>query len=89
MMRETERQFVAQDSGWAAAMQRITAPTLAIGGGEGSNVRAEQTAALIPAAKLVVIDVGHVIHGAAPEEFLAVVEPFLDSAHRPEPLGPN
>jgi 3-oxoadipate enol-lactonase len=87
MMRETEGQFVAPDSGWAAGMQRITAPTLVVGGGESSPVRAEQTAALIPEAKLVVIDVGHLIHVAAPEEFLAVVEPFLDSARRPERLG--
>ncbi len=86
MMRETERQFVAPDPGWVAGMQRITAPTLVVGGGESSHVRAEQTAALIPGAQLVVIDVGHVIHVAAPKEFLAVVEPFLDSARRPERL---
>ncbi len=82
MMRDTERQFVAPDPGWAASLQRITAPTLVVGGGDSSHVRAEQTAALIPEAELVVIDVGHTIHVSAPEKFLAAVEPFLDSSQR-------
>ena len=82
MMGDTERQFVAPDPAWAASLQRITAPTLVVGGGDNSHVRAEQTAALIPKAELVVIDVGHTIHVSAPEKFLAAVEPFLDSSQR-------
>ncbi len=82
MMRDTERQFVAPDPDWAASLQRITAPALVISGGESSHVRAEQTAALIPEAEFVVIDVGHTIHMDAPEKFLAAVEPFLDSSQR-------
>jgi hypothetical protein len=45
-----------------------------------ADIRAGQTAALIPGAELVVIDVGLVIHVGAPQESLAVVERFLDSA---------
>ncbi|MGW4470387.1 alpha/beta fold hydrolase [Nonomuraea sp. NPDC004354] len=79
MMVETEHQFVSPDPAWAEGLARITAPTLVLSGGPSSHVDATPLAGLIPGAKLVTIDVGHLIHSAAPGEFAAAVEEFLDS----------
>ncbi|WP_405875965.1 alpha/beta fold hydrolase [Streptomyces sp. NBC_00005] len=61
-------------------MRRITMPTLLIGGGPGSFIPQDQIsvlAELIPDARLVTIDAGHLVHETCPEEFLGVVEAFL------------
>lgn len=78
MLRDTERQFVSPDPAWAAALGRVTVPTLVLYGGSRTHVPADRTAALIPGARLVTIDAGHLIHVDAPAEFLAAVDDFLD-----------
>jgi pimeloyl-ACP methyl ester carboxylesterase len=55
-------------------------PTLVIAGGPTSGVPQDRVAALaerIPDARLVTVDAGHLVHENRPEEFLALVEPFL------------
>lgn len=78
MMVETERQIVSPDPAWAEGLKRVTAPTLVLSGGPSSHVDAAPLAHLIPGAKLVTIDVGHLIHSDAPKEFTAAVEGFLE-----------
>jgi pimeloyl-ACP methyl ester carboxylesterase len=80
MVRATDEQRNAPDPVWWDHMGRITMPTLLIGGGATSLVPQEQIAALaelIPDARQVTIDAGHLVHETRPEEFLAVVEAFL------------
>jgi pimeloyl-ACP methyl ester carboxylesterase len=80
MVRATDEQRNAPGHEWWDDMRRITMPTLLIGGGPGSLVPQEQIATLaglIPEARLVTVDAGHLVHETRPEEFLAVVEPFL------------
>ncbi|MFI7133778.1 alpha/beta fold hydrolase [Nonomuraea sp. NPDC050153] len=78
MVHETEPQLVDPDPAWLAGLGRITAPTLVLSGGELSHVNTEEVAARIPGAKLVTIDVGHLIHTAARSRFLHAVDAFLD-----------
>ncbi|MGW7524392.1 alpha/beta fold hydrolase [Streptomyces sp. NPDC054783] len=66
-------------------MDRITMPTLVIGGGPTSLIPQDQVArlaGLIPGASLVSVDAGHLVHECRPEEFLAVVREFLDRPGR-------
>ena len=80
MVRATDGLRNAPDPMWWEHMGRITMPTLVIGGGPTSLIPQEQVAALagaIPDARLVTVGGGHLVHEARPEEFLAVVEPFL------------
>ncbi|MFI6322353.1 alpha/beta fold hydrolase [Nonomuraea sp. NPDC050556] len=77
MLLDTERQFAAPDPAWAEGLGRVTVPTMVLYGGPSTHVPADRTAALIPGAKLVTIDVGHLIHADAPQEFLAAVDDFL------------
>lgn len=80
MVRATDEQRNAPDPMWWDHMGRITMPTLVIGGGPTSLIPQEQVAALagaIPAARFVTVEAGHLVHEAGPDEFLAVVEPFL------------
>ncbi|MFC8347444.1 alpha/beta fold hydrolase [Streptomyces sp. NPDC057280] len=81
MVRDTDRQRNAPDPVWWDHMRRITMPTLVIGGGATSLIPQDQVAAVaatIPGARLVTVDgAGHLVHETCPEEFLAVVEPFL------------
>ncbi|MCX4807223.1 hypothetical protein OG594_37390 [Streptomyces sp. NBC_01214] len=63
------------------AFRRITAPTLVLAGGPTSHVLQERLAALagrIPDARLTTIPVGHLVHAAAPQEFVRAVVEFLD-----------
>lgn len=63
------------------AFRRITAPTLVLAGGPASHVLQERLAALagrIPDARLTTIPVGHLVHAAAPQEFVRAVVEFLD-----------
>ncbi|MFG2352345.1 alpha/beta fold hydrolase [Streptomyces sp. NPDC048521] len=81
MVRATDRQRNAPDPVWWDHMDRITMPTLVIGGGPTSLIPQDQVARLaelIPDARLVTVDAGHLVHETRPEEFLAVVEEFLD-----------
>jgi pimeloyl-ACP methyl ester carboxylesterase len=55
-------------------------PTLLIGGGATSPIPQDQIATLaglLPDARVVTIDAGHLVHETRPEEFLTVVEAFL------------
>ncbi|MEU6576861.1 alpha/beta hydrolase [Streptomyces sp. NPDC046805] len=80
MVRATDEQRNASDPVWWDHMDRITMPTLLIGGGPASLIPQDLVTALarrIPDARLVTVDAGHRVHERRPEEFLAVVEPFL------------
>ncbi|MER6951698.1 alpha/beta fold hydrolase [Nonomuraea sp. NPDC000554] len=77
MMHDTERQFLQPDPAWLAGLATITAPTLVLSGGPQSPFRADETAALIPGARLVTIEVGHLIHVSAREAFKRAVDDFL------------
>ncbi|MER6030074.1 alpha/beta hydrolase [Streptomyces sp. NPDC001851] len=81
MVRAADAQRNAPDPVWWDHMDRITMPTLVIGGGPTSPIPQDQVAqlaGLIPAATLVTVDAGHLVHESRPEEFLAVVREFLD-----------
>lgn len=57
----------------------ITAPTLVIGGGPGSQIDQADLAWMarrIPGCRLVTIDAGHLVHTERPEEFLAALRSF-------------
>jgi pimeloyl-ACP methyl ester carboxylesterase len=80
MVRVTDEQISAPDPVWWDHMGRITMPTLVIAGGPTSHVPQDQVAQLaelIPDTRLVTVDAGHLVHGTRPEEYLAVLEPFL------------
>ncbi|MFI6292341.1 alpha/beta fold hydrolase [Nonomuraea sp. NPDC050790] len=79
MVLQTERQFLNPDPAWAGQLARVSAPTLVLSGGPSSQIRAEPVARLIPGARLVTIDVGHLIHTSARPAFLEAVEEFLDA----------
>ncbi|MYY12297.1 alpha/beta fold hydrolase [Streptomyces sp. SID4919] len=82
MILATDRQRNAPGAGWWDGMARITAPTLLIGGGPASFIPQDQIlvlAGLVPDARVVTIDGGHLVHRERPGDFLAVVEPFLAS----------
>lgn len=77
---ELYRQRDQPDPQWWAALDQIEVPTLAIGGGTTSHVDEDQLADMarrIPSCALTTIDAGHHIHQNRPDEFLAVVRPFL------------
>ncbi|MCX5144787.1 MULTISPECIES: alpha/beta fold hydrolase [unclassified Streptomyces] len=60
-------------------LAEITAPTLVIGGGPGSQIVQEDLAWMarqIPGARHVTIDAGHLVHTERPEEFLAALRSF-------------
>ncbi|OLZ73547.1 alpha/beta hydrolase [Streptomyces sp. IMTB 2501] len=81
MVRGTDSQRNAPDPVWWDHMDRITMPTLVIGGGPTSLIPQDQVAqlaALIPGAALVTLDAGHLVHESRPAEFLGLVREFLD-----------
>ncbi|WP_435282890.1 alpha/beta fold hydrolase [Streptomyces koelreuteriae] len=85
MILATDRQRNAPDPVWWDHMGRITMPTLLIGGGPTSPIPQEQIGALaelLPEARRLTIDAGHLVHEARPEAFLAAVEGFLSPADR-------
>ncbi|MGI5423423.1 alpha/beta fold hydrolase [Streptomyces sp. CA-179760] len=85
MILATDRQRNAPDPVWWDHMGRITMPTLLIGGGPASPIPQKQIAAfaeLLPDARRITIDAGHLVHEARPEEFLVAVEEFLSPADR-------
>ncbi|CAM5593609.1 Alpha/beta hydrolase OS=Streptomyces alboniger OX=132473 GN=CP975_28855 PE=4 SV=1 [Streptomyces alboniger] len=80
MVRATDEQRNAPDPVWWDHMERISMPTLLIGGGATSLIPQDQIAVLaglIPDARMVTIGAGHLVHETRPEEFLAVVQDFL------------
>lgn len=80
MVPATDEQRNAPDPVWWDHMGRITMPTLLVWGGADSPIPEEQAVAftrLIPHSCMVTVEAGHLVHESRPEEFLAVVEPFL------------
>ncbi|MFF5523293.1 alpha/beta fold hydrolase [Streptomyces coeruleorubidus] len=85
MILATDEQRNAPDPVWWDHMGRITMPTLLIGGGPTSLIPQEQIGAfaeVLPDARRVTIDAGHLVHETRPEEFLAAVGEFLSPADR-------
>ncbi|MFI6857740.1 alpha/beta fold hydrolase [Streptomyces sp. NPDC050416] len=85
MILATDAQRNAPDPVWWDHMGRITMPTLLIGGGPTSPIPQEQIdalAELLPDARRVTLDAGHLVHEARPEEFLTAVAEFLSPADR-------
>ncbi|MFJ9456987.1 alpha/beta fold hydrolase [Kitasatospora sp. NPDC101447] len=80
MVRAVRAQLDDPDPAWREGLAGITARTLVVAGGAASHVPQERIAELarrIPDCRLVTIEAGHLVHGARPEEFVAVVAPFL------------
>ncbi|MER7767333.1 alpha/beta fold hydrolase [Kitasatospora sp. NPDC096140] len=80
MVRAVRAQLDDPDPAWREGLAGITARTLVVAGGSASHVPQERIAELarrIPDCRLVTIEAGHLVHGARPEEFVAVVAPFL------------
>ncbi|MFJ8622566.1 alpha/beta fold hydrolase [Kitasatospora sp. NPDC093550] len=80
MVRAVKAQLDDPDPAWRAGLASITARTLAVAGGPTSPVPQERIAELarrIPDCRLVTVEAGHLVHRARPEEFVAVVAPFL------------
>jgi pimeloyl-ACP methyl ester carboxylesterase len=72
------------DPRWGHIMAGISAPTLVVGGGASSPVSQQHVAELvrvIPDARLVTIDAGHLVHATKPGDFTHQLLSFLD----PEP----
>ncbi|MEV4106125.1 alpha/beta fold hydrolase [Nonomuraea sp. NPDC049695] len=78
MMHQTERQLTDPDPALLERLGKITAPTLVLSGGELSHVGTEAVAERIPGARLVTIEVGHLIHVTARGPFLEAVDAFLN-----------
>jgi pimeloyl-ACP methyl ester carboxylesterase len=71
---------VSDPAAWDA-LKAITAPTLVIAGGTASHVpqdRVAEVADRVPDAELVTIEVGHDVHGAAPDAFGHALLHWLD-----------
>ncbi|MGW1893870.1 alpha/beta fold hydrolase [Streptomyces sp. NPDC002004] len=82
MILATDRQRNAPDPAWWQRMDRVTVPTLLIGGGPASPIPQEHLVALagrLPDARLVTLDAGHLVHATLPAEFTATVRPFLEA----------
>ncbi|MFF0477066.1 alpha/beta fold hydrolase [Streptomyces sp. NPDC004284] len=75
----TDAELNDPDPAWREELPAITAPTLVLAGGPTSHIPQEQLSRLagsVPGARLVTIAVGHLVHNAAPAEFLAAVREF-------------
>lgn len=80
MVLAVRRQLDSPDPAWRDDLARITAPTLVLAGGPTSHVpdaSIDELVRLVPDARRVTIPVGHLIHQAAPDAWLATVLPFL------------
>jgi pimeloyl-ACP methyl ester carboxylesterase len=85
MILATDEQRNAPNPVWWDHMGRITMPTLLIGGGPSSPIPQDQIAALaelLPDARHITVDAGHLVHETRPKDFLAAVEAFLSPADR-------
>ncbi|MEU2082784.1 alpha/beta hydrolase [Streptomyces albus] len=78
------RQRNAPDPAWWERLSAITAPTLLVGGGNGSHLPQEDLTTMaerIPEARVLTIDgAGHLVHEARPMEFTRAVVDFLTEA---------
>lgn len=73
-------QLAVPDPAWWAELGAVTARTLILAGGPTSHAPQEPlhaAHAVVAGSRLVEIPVGHSIHRAAPDRFLAEVLPFL------------
>jgi pimeloyl-ACP methyl ester carboxylesterase len=80
MVLAVRKQIDTPDPAWLHQLGSITAPALVIGGGPDSHIPQDRVAELaqrIPAAQLVTISAGHLIHSAEPDLFTQTVLAFL------------
>lgn len=66
---------------WPDRLATIAVPTLVVAGGERSHLPQADIATMagfMPAARLVTIDAGHLVHETRPDEFATAVKDFLD-----------
>jgi 3-oxoadipate enol-lactonase len=80
MVLAVRKQIDTPDPAWLHQLGSITAPALVIGGGPDSHIPQDRVAELaqrIPAAQLVSIPAGHLIHRAEPDLFTQTVLTFL------------
>ncbi|POX46696.1 alpha/beta hydrolase [Streptomyces sp. Ru71] len=73
-------QLDTPDPAWLDRLDRITAETLVVAGGPASHIPQDGVAELarrIPAARMITIPVGHMVHDEAPEDFTRAVAAFL------------
>ncbi|MEV4807512.1 alpha/beta fold hydrolase [Nonomuraea sp. NPDC049421] len=82
MMHQTEPQVSDPDPAWVAGLGTIGTPALVLSGGTASPFDAADIARRIPGARLVTVEAGHLIHVTARQEFLRVVDAFLDEDAR-------
>ncbi|MGH8881029.1 MAG: alpha/beta fold hydrolase [Stackebrandtia sp.] len=77
-----EHELMNPDPGWWPGLAAIDVPTLVIAGGEESGFPQHNITgvdAVIPNCHVETIPVGHLVHAAAPQRFLAVLRDFLAS----------
>ncbi|WP_406447505.1 alpha/beta hydrolase [Streptomyces sp. NBC_00876] len=75
----TDAQLNEPDPAGRERLGEITAPTLVIGGGPGSQIDQEDLAWMarqIPGARHITIEAGHLVHTERPEEFLTALRSF-------------
>ncbi|WP_020667496.1 alpha/beta fold hydrolase [Amycolatopsis nigrescens] len=80
LVRPVYRGLRTPDPDWWALLASIAAPTLLVAGGPASHLsreRIQETAAAIPDARMVEIEVGHHVHREAPAAFAEAVLDFL------------
>ncbi|NGM15867.1 alpha/beta hydrolase [Verrucosispora sp. WMMA2044] len=80
MVEQVRPEIDDPDPGWADIVDRITAPTLLIGGGAASPVPQEHVAELadrLADAQLTTIAAGHLVHETVPDEYLRTLIAFL------------
>lgn len=84
------RSFSADEHDLRGRAERLRAPTLIVWGEKDTAIplRASRAAhAAIAGSRLEVIETGHVAFSSAPEEFLALVEPFIQLAAHSAPAA--
>ncbi len=70
---------------WPVRLAAIAVPTLVVAGGPRSHLPQADIATMAgfrPAARLMTIDAGHLVHETRPDEFAAAVEDFLADTNR-------
>jgi 3-oxoadipate enol-lactonase len=87
------RSFTAPESDLRGTAPGIRCPTLLVWGRHDPVIRAvvegRTAEALIPGARLVVLETGHCPFAEDPEAFLAAVQPFLDGLTHEEAAPPG
>jgi pimeloyl-ACP methyl ester carboxylesterase len=80
VVRAIRSQLDSPDPGWWQGLDRITAPTLIVGGGPESPVPQDEIVRMaerVPDCRVVTIPAGHNIHAAEPDAFTETVLDFL------------